>query len=211
MATKPQVRSAFATPMCIHFLPVAAEVNAELKPLVVERMAAGDPPTERELGWRSHTDFEVWGGTPAQTLFRVFKELANSMTATRAGGRVDLAWRIRASASVRSKGEHSEIRVRPGAFWSGIYYVDDGYAKSDDPALGGEFVMTDPRGALPAMIAPDLAFRVPGGLTAGLSETVRPQAGMVVLFPSWMPCGERRYDGAAQRMTIEFDVAPPAA
>jgi len=34
---------------------------------------------------------------------------------------------------------------------------------------------------------------------------------MIILHPSWQPRGERRYDGTAQRLTIEFDLAVPTA
>jgi putative 2-oxoglutarate-Fe(II)-dependent oxygenase superfamily protein len=206
--TKPQTRSLFATPVCVHFLPIAAEVNAELKPLILEKAqgAAG----ARGQGWRSAPDFESWGGGHASTLFRVVRELANSLTSTRGGGRLTLEWAVAAAATVRHNGEYQELAARPGAFWSGIYYVDDGYAKSDDGALGGECELADPRGALPAMVAPNLAFRVPGGLTAGQSEIIRPQSGMIILHPSWQPRGERRYDGQAARLAIEFDLAAPA-
>ena len=63
--------------------------------------------------------------------------------------------------------------------------------------------------SLPAMVAPHLAFRIPGGVTAGLHETIRPQTGMIIIHPSWQPRGERRYDGANHRVAIEFDLAPP--
>ncbi len=54
-------------------------------------------------------------------------------------------------------------RRGPGAIWSGVYYVDDGYAKSDDADLGGECELADPRGPLPAMVAPQFAYRIPAG------------------------------------------------
>lgn len=205
---KPQIRSLFATPVAVHFLPVAAEVNADLRPLILDR--AQGALGARGQGWHSAPDFESWGGGHAQTLFRVVRDLANSLTSTRAGARVTLEWAIAASAATRQKGDYREMCARPGAFWSGIYYVDDGYAKSDDEALGGECELADPRGALPAMVAPGLAYRVPGGLAAGQSELIRPQSGMIVLHPSWLPRGERRHDGAAQRVTIEFDLAQPS-
>ncbi len=82
------------------------------------------------------------------------------------------------------------------------------YAKSDDETLGGECELGDPRGPLAAMAAPHLSFRMPGGLSAGYSEIIRPQSGMIILHPSWMARGERRYDGKHQRMTIEFDLTP---
>jgi len=210
MATpKPQIRSLFPTPVCVHFLPIAQEVNAELRSLVLAKMEAGGAQTVRGQGWRSAPDFEDWGGNHAQTLFRVARELADSATATRGGGRVTLAWKIAATTSVRQKGDYLEMSARPGAVWSGVYFVDDGYAKSDDEALGGECELVDPRGALPAMVAPQYAFRIPGGASAGQSETIRPAAGMILVYPAWQPRGERLFDGSAQRVTIEFDLTVP--
>lgn len=211
MATqKPQIRSMFPTPVCLHFLPVAQEMNAELRPLIVEKMAANGTSDTHGQGWRSAADFDAWGGGFAQTLFRVLKELADTITATRSGARVSLDWKITACAAVRQKGDYAVLAARPGAMWSGLYYIDDGYAKSDDETLGGECELADPRGALPAMVAPQLSFRIPGGMTAGLIESVRPQTGMILLHPSWQPRGERRFEGAGQRVVIEFDLAPPA-
>ena len=208
MATpKPQIRSLFATPVCIHFLPIANEANAELRPLIMERMQ-GNGAVARGQGWHSAADFDSWGGPHAETLARVIRELADSLTATRAGGRVSLDWKLSCAASVRQPGEYQEVAARHGAFWSGIYYVDDGYLKSDDANLGGECELSDPRGPLPAMLAPHLAFRVQGGLTAGQTETIRPQSGMIILHPSWVARGESRYDGSSQRVAIEFDLVP---
>jgi len=209
MATqKPQIRSMFPTPVCVHFLPVAQEVNAELRPLILDRMGAIASTAERAQGWRSAPDFADWGGAPVQTLFRVLRELADGVTALRSGARVTLDWKIEASAMVRQKGDYAQLLARPGAMWSAIYFVDDGYAKSDDEALAGELELADPRGALPAMIAPQYGFRIPGGVSAGQTETIRPATGMIILHPSWQPRGERRFEGASQRVAVEFDLLP---
>ncbi|HEY2069852.1 MAG TPA: putative 2OG-Fe(II) oxygenase [Rhizomicrobium sp.] len=210
MATpKPQIRSTFATPVCVHYLPVASEMNPELRASVLERMqqANGTNGTHGQ-GWRSARDFEDWGGQHAQTLCRVLRELADSLTATRSGGRVTIDWKITGCAAVRQKGDYVETSARAGAFWSAVYVVDDGYAKSDDAALGGEIELGDPRGILPAMLAPQLAFRIPGGGSAGHTEIIRPQAGMILLHPSWQPRAERRYEGEGQRVTLEFEMVP---
>jgi hypothetical protein len=179
-------------------------VNAALRPLIVERAGPG----ARGQGWRSDNDL-AYCGEQLQTIFRVARDLADGATTTRTGGRVALDWKVEACACVRQKGEYREFGARPGAFWSGVYYVDDGYAKSDDVALGGECELADPRGALPAMVAPQFAFRIPGGQAAGQTEVVRPQSGMIVLYPSWLMRGERRHDGEQARVTIEFDMTPP--
>jgi hypothetical protein len=202
-ASKPQIRSLFATPVCIHFHPVAQEINAELKPLIIAK-ANGN-----ETNWRSDADFESWSGVQGQTLFRMLRDLADGLIQPRSGGRATLDWKISAAASVRRKSEYAEIAARPGWMWSGVYYIDDGYHKSDDESLGGECELADPRGVLPAMIAPHLGYRMPGGLSAGGSEIIRPQSGMIILHPSWLPRGERRFDGSDKRITVEFDMAPP--
>ncbi len=204
-ASKPQIRSLFATPIAIHYLPVAQEVNTVLRPLILEKMQAGI----RGQGWSSGPDFQSWGSDAAQTVFRVARDLADGMTSTRSGARVALDWKVTASATVRQQGEYREFAAQPGAYWSGVYFVDDGYAKSDDNTLGGECELADPRGPLPIMVAPQLGFRIPGGLTAGDPEAIRPQNGMMIMHPSWLARGERRYEGAHQRVMIEFDLTPP--
>ena len=204
-ASKPQIRSLFATPIAIHYLPVAQDVNSVLRPLILSKAQAG----MRGQGWNSGPGFEAWGETAAQTVFRVARDLADGMTSTRTGARVALDWKITAAAAVRQIGDYREFAVQPGAYWSGVYYVDDGYAKSDDVSLGGECELADPRGPLPVMVAPQLGYRIAGGQTAGDPEAIRPQSGMMLLHPSWLARGERRYNGEHQRLMIEFDLTPP--
>jgi hypothetical protein len=69
-------------------------------------------------------------------------------------------------ANINRSGHGNEFHSHPGAFWSGVYYVDDGGIDAD-PSLGGELEFMDPRGPLPAMNAPHLGYAMPGGLTAG--------------------------------------------
>jgi hypothetical protein len=69
--------------------------------------------------------------------------------------------------------------------WSAVYYVDDGGA-AEDPSLGGEFEIQDPRGVAPAMYRPEIVPAVPGGASMGASEMINPVAGPVMMFPSWV-------------------------
>ena len=86
MATpKPQIKSTFATPTCVHILPVANDVNSTLRPLVLDKMQNAAPNGARGQGWHSSYDFMDWGGNSAETLFRMVREIADSLTATRAG------------------------------------------------------------------------------------------------------------------------------
>ena len=208
--TKPQIHSLFATPLCVHFVPVAVEMNAELKPMILARTKES---VSRGQGAYAKEDFRSWGNHHAETLMTVVTDLADSLTASRSGARVKTDWVVTARAASRVKGEYQEMVARPGAFWAGVYFADDGYAKSDDEALGGQCELGDPRGPLPAMVAPHLSFRMPGGQgggkSAGFAEVIRPQSGMILLHPGWQPRGERRYDGEGQRLVIEFELTAP--
>ena len=210
--TKPQIHSLFATPLCVHFLPVAVEMNAALKPMIAAKL---DGAKSKDQGAYAAEDFRSWGNHHAETLFTVVTDIADSMTASRTGGRVKTDWKIAARASMRFKGEHKDAAAtRAGAFWAGVYFVDDGYGKSDDDALGGQVKLGDPRGPMPAMVAPSLSFRLLSGLSGsqgggGFSVVIRPQSGMILLYPGWLPRGERAYEGEEQRLVIEFELSAP--
>src|SRR5579864_8480220 len=114
MATpKPQIRSLFATPICQHFHPIATEANAELRPVIIER-AQADGGAVPGLGWKYAPDFESWGGAHAEHLLRVVRELADGLTASRAGTRVTIDWKIATVAAVRQNGDCQELAARPG-------------------------------------------------------------------------------------------------
>ena len=65
----------------------------------------------------------------------------------------------------------------------------------------------DPRGPGPAMYAPRLGFAMPGGLSAGAAEVVRPKAGRLVMFPSWILHQVRPYRGKVERISIAMNLS----
>ncbi len=200
-----EIRSYFATPVVIAMLPDGAELSAELKRIILERERQDQGVQHSNLGgWQSSWDFEEWGGAPAKRLLDAARDVATRLTSDRAGGTVRIAWKTNAWANVNRKGHGNEFHTHPGSYWSGTYYVDDG-GVGDDPELGGEFEMQDPRGVAPAMYAPHLAFGVPGGQSAGASELIRPRSGQLVLFPSWLSHAVRPYHGERERISIAFN------
>jgi uncharacterized protein (TIGR02466 family) len=201
------IRAAFATPIVTHELPTAKRLNAALRPLIVER-AAAQPSTQHSNlgGWQSTWDLADWGGPAALDLVRAIEALASRLTADRQGRPVTPPWRANAWANVNRCGQGNEFHTHPGSFWSATYYIDDG-GSARDPGLGGEFEFQDPRGVAPAMYAPNLCFAVPGGEAMGASETLRPRAGLVVLFPSWLSHAVRPYRGDGHRISIAVNLS----
>ncbi len=197
----------FPTPIIHVDVPDSTALNAELK-AVIERQRKTDIGTEHSNygGWQSTWDMEKWGGAPAVRLIAYARNSANRVTCNRQGQSVAINWRTNMWANVNRTGDGNEFHSHPGSFWSGVYYVDDG-GIDGNPSLGGELEFMDPRAPGVAMYAPHLAFNVPGGLSVGANEVVLPKAGRMVLFPAWILHQVRPYRGAAERISIAFNLS----
>lgn len=206
-AAKVEVAPLFATPVAVVDVPDAAALNAELRRAILEQEKVSPGTQHSNLGgWQSSWDMERWGGAPAARLLDVARGVVNGLTCDRQGRAVTITWKANIWANVNRAGHGNEFHFHPGSFWSGVYYVEDGGIGAD-PSLGGELEFMDPRGATPAMYAPHLAWTVPGGRSMGACETIPPRAGRMVLFPAWMLHAVRPYRGAAERISIAFNLS----
>lgn len=207
MIGKAELRTYFATPVIVAELTEAAQLNPPLAATIRAR-AASTPSVEHSNlgGWQSAWDLTDWGGAEAKAVLDTAIDLATRATSDRMGKPVRITWKMNAWANVNRGGHGNEFHTHPGSFWSGTYYVDDG-GIANDPALGGEFEMADPRGVAPAMYAPALSFAMPGGQSAGASELIRPKAGLLVLFPAWLSHAVRPYKGTHERISIAFNLS----
>ena len=200
------VKGLFATPVAAVEMPGAAALNAELEPLVLRRR--GEVPSVQASnagGWHSDRDIMIWGGAAAAAIIDVAKGVANQLTADRQGKPTHPAWTVQAWANVNGPGDGNICHYHPGSFWSGTYYVADGGC-ANDPSLGGEFEMLDPRGPAAGMYAPSLKFAGEDGNSVGSGETIRPRPGLLLLFPSWLYHQVRPYRGTGLRISIAFNL-----
>jgi uncharacterized protein (TIGR02466 family) len=204
---KAELRSYFATPVALATLADAEALNLDLRRVILERERQDEGVHHSNLGgWQSSWDLEQWGGEPVRRLLDAARELATRLTSDRSGRAVRIAWKTNAWANINRRGHGNEFHTHPGCYWSGTYYVDDG-GIGEDPSLGGEFEMQDPRGVAPAMYAPLLGFAVAGGQSAGASELISPKSGQIVLFPSWLAHAVRPYRGERERISIAFNLS----
>ncbi|WP_338663701.1 putative 2OG-Fe(II) oxygenase [Pararoseomonas sp. SCSIO 73927] len=204
-------RNVFPTPLLVAPVNDAAALNERLRPAILARAAR-----ERgagEDGWRSADDFASWSGPAGAALLEAATRLANGFTALRTpdGAALEgvLNWRSNAWASVSGADHAGQPAYHPGAFWSGVYWVDAGdeapAGKGAGP--GGEFEMHDPRGILPGFSAPQLRMAIPGCLSAGLTDYEAPRTGTMLVFPSWLVHGARRYSGIRPRISVGFTLS----
>jgi uncharacterized protein (TIGR02466 family) len=195
----------FPTPLVIATMPDAAALNAELKRIILARETATESvQRSNHGGWQSSWDLHQWGGAPVQTVLAYLRAIVDQVTVDRAGNHHELKWLVNSWANVNRHGHGNQFHTHPGALWSATYYVDDGGIGAD-PTLGGEFEIQDPRGVAPVMYAPYLTFPGPDGAALGEAQRLTPQAGMCVVFPSWLSHGVRPYRGTRERISIAIN------
>jgi len=200
-----EVRGLFATPVAALMLPDAEARNAELEEIILRRRAEhGSIGASNIGGWHSSRDLPKWGGKGIEEVLTVARSVVTQMTSDRDGKAVRPDWLVEAWANVNAAGDSNSCHYHPGSFWSGSYYVRDGGC-ADDPSLGGEFEMFDPRGPAPMMHAPSLKFAGEDGRSAGSAETIRPRAGLMFIFPSFLLHAVRPYRGTQLRISIAFN------
>ncbi len=205
--TKVNVHNLFPTPIIRAQLADAGRLNEELKRIILDRRDNQSSTHHSNLGgWQSSWDFAEWGGSAGGIVLEQARQLATQATCDRRGQAVAIDWKVNAWANVNGPGDGNEFHTHPGSFWSGTYYVDDGYGDMAE-RQGGEFEMQDPRGIAPAMYAPSLAFATPGGHSVGASETTQPASGHMLLFPAWLSHAVRPYEGPSERISIAFNLS----
>jgi CheY-like chemotaxis protein len=80
------------------------------------------------------------------------------------------------------------------------------YVSMDESAGGGELELADPRGALPALYAPQLSFGLPGCLSAGGSDFIAPSPGVLLLFPAWLQHAVRPHASDQPQISVAFNL-----
>ena len=197
----------FPTPLVTAQLVDHEAINAALIPTILARQAVDRGVSVSNLdGWHS-ADFLPWCGPAGVAVMQAARQIVERMTLMEEGDELvpaDIRWRVSAWANVSTAGDGNRAHGHPGAFWSGIYWVDDGGVTAD-PAVGGLLELADPRGIMPEMSAPHLHFAVKDCLSAGRGEVVTPQAGTMILFPSWLIHSVSRFRGARARISVAFN------
>ncbi|MBT0666914.1 hypothetical protein HT136_00835 [Novosphingobium profundi] len=210
-----QIAKIFPTPLASIVHPEAERLCRELTEVILAHEAA-DPGVSHsnQGGWQSQDDFLAWSGEAGAELVAFAIAFANRMSAVLdpAHGLVaaDLDWAFNAWANVNRSGHGNVSHAHPGAYWSAVYWVDDGREPGEEDC-GGELEFLDPRGSMPLMLAPSIKMRIEGCLLAGLRHQVSPKSGTLVLFPSWLLHQVAVFTGKRPRISIAINLVPPMA
>lgn len=199
-----QAHLVFSTPIIVDEYPDAAAVNPELERLILERREK-DPGITRSNsgGWHSDLELLRWAGDKVTGVVRHIVALADAATQdtqARAGQR--RGWTLEAWANVNPPGASNAPHTHGACYWSAVYYV------RVDPGEGGELVLYDPRMPSLDMHAPALRFRNSGGEQV---ISLKPVAGTIIIFPSWLSHSVRSWAGEGVRISIALNLSAPAS
>jgi uncharacterized protein (TIGR02466 family) len=204
MAGTLQLANLFETPLILDVLPDAAALNAELKTVIARRRDADSGVRKSNWnGWQSEVDMLAWGGQAATRIADHFIGLCNNFSWVSDPGA--FVWSVDMWANVSPAGASNEAHVHPGVVWSSVYYVEDGYNGSADPALGGELVLYDPRMPFVRMLPFDVRYRRPDGRPGESQTAIRPTAGQIVMFPPWLLHSVHPFHGHGERISIAMN------
>lgn len=196
----------FPTPILKARPPDAEALNrALLESIEMQRAESAGIDRSNIGGWHSDTDMTTWGGEPARSLatFAV-QEVSAHMVDVAAAGKRKFDWSIEMWANVNQPGDANQLHCHPAAYWSGVYYPDPGGAEAESG--GGELVLEDPRYPLAYMTVPDLLLRAQDQSPMYSQVAIRPEAGLLVLFPSWLRHSVRPHRGERARVSIAINL-----
>jgi uncharacterized protein (TIGR02466 family) len=191
----------FPTPLLGFIWPDGPELNDELRPLILKHAEATAGITKTNVsGWHSETGQLEFCGQAGRRLVRHMYEMADEAT-RRVLAETNEAtrpprWTLRAWVNVNRAGGFNRIHTHPGSTWSGTYYVDPG-DPPDDAADGTPLHFFDPcQGRANTFLPPQ----------APSSYLVRPEPGLMVLFPSYVPHMVFPHQGSRPRISIAFNL-----
>jgi uncharacterized protein (TIGR02466 family) len=196
MARNGQVENIFPTPIFWHVLKGCNALNRELSDLILAKERATHSAEKSNMGgWQSAPDFFKWGGSAVAALERYVRCALDVATVRVTApkflrGQFDLyGW-----GAVNRRGHYNTVHLHPMGTWSGVYYVDPGDEPADAPGAFLEFAHP---------IAASTMTFFPGVLPS--ARLVRPEAGMIILFPSYLLHSVRMYQGERPRICVPFN------
>jgi uncharacterized protein (TIGR02466 family) len=148
-------------------------------------------------GWHSEGNLFDDPAGPIQTLRRA--AALSVMEATRSvTARVDpeeFETKLFAWMNMNPTGGFNAPHTHPGAHWSGVYYVRQ---PSVDSGNSGMIEFLDPRSDLPSWrLLQSKAFRP--------KRKIRPEAGEIVIFPSYLVHWVYPNEAGGERVTVAFN------
>jgi uncharacterized protein (TIGR02466 family) len=188
----------FSSPVCLRMVNDPGLAAALTTHLVAE---AGSHPgiTRSNIGgWHSVPDLTLRRSEPFPSFFqRLVSELDATLAELGARRRVAAPryrYGIQSWAMVMARGDYTVLHDHAEAHLSGVFYADAG---DPAPEPSGHLAFVRPGGGIADL---------PGLALAPTTFQVRPQTGLLVVFPGYLQHYVHAYQGQRPRVAISFNV-----
>jgi uncharacterized protein (TIGR02466 family) len=199
--TVDQTLLAFSTPIRQFSYANVDELNRELASRILAMREASPGLRQSNYGgWHSHRKFlQNLGPELANQLVKMFVDnvIATVTSIAELDTPLPQSVGVEAWANVNHKGDSNAAHIHGGCAWSGVYYV----AADPSPSCGGELYFMDPRTSALMVTHPYNVFKT------GNRMALKPAAGNMVIFPSFLYHGVDPYYGETPRISIAFNLA----
>jgi uncharacterized protein (TIGR02466 family) len=190
----------FASPLLAYQWPEADEMNALLRSSILAQAARSPGDVKTNVGgWHSEAGRLEFCGDAGKRLIRHMYEMADEMTrrvlVEHGQQPRQMRWTLHAWANLNPSGAFNRVHTHPGSTWSGTYYVDTGDPTDGDQ--GTPIQLFDPCQGRANTLLPPL---VPS------SFLLRPEPGLMILFPSYLPHMVFAHNGNRPRISIAFNL-----
>jgi uncharacterized protein (TIGR02466 family) len=193
-----EVTQAFPTLIGRFHIPDAEAMNRDLQTLILTEETQYPSLGRSNIGgWHGRPDFLNQRDPAVAALTNWLSWTLRRMIGASAGSDAFQGMLgISAWATLSRAGAYHAPHSHPDSAWSGVYYVDPGSHGTDRP-LSGVLEFLDPRAGVDAVTAP--------GDPYGEPFRVHPQAGLLVVFPSWLYHWVHPYTGQTPRIAVSFN------
>lgn len=198
MLARTKYERAFSTPLVRFELDDSAALNADLLSAGMAMRAESEGANKSNRGgWHSSGNLFGEKHDCFQTLRKAAEEAVWQATLS-VGAKVDidtLDMKLFAWMNMNPTGGFNAPHTHPGAHWSGVYYVHQPESGSD---TAGMIEFMDPRSDLPN-------WRILKAPCFRLKKKLRPKAGEMILFPSYLLHWVYPNESGDERVSIAFN------
>jgi len=189
----------FSVPLMTYVWPNSAGLNEQLRDRILSHAAQDCGVQATNVGgWHSANGNLEFLGELREALFQRMLAMVNEATGRLAGDRglpsIAARWSFLGWANTSETGAFNTMHTHPGMTWSGVYYVDTGDSPGQNDS--GILKFMDPSPGSAASFLPFLARATP---------QIQPVAGLMLLFPSYVPHSVLPHRGSRPRISIAFN------
>jgi hypothetical protein len=191
----------FPTPFLHHVWDDSQKLNDELRRLILAHERASPSVSISNIGgWHSEAGKLEWCGGAGEKLVQRMFEMTNYATYQLISDlnkpMPKFKWTLQAWANVSRTGAFNKTHNHAGVTWSGTYYVDPG-EPPPEAHDGTPLLLIDPDPGRSTTFFPTLL---------PMNALIRPEPGLMVLFPGYLPHMVFPHQGRRPRISIAFNL-----